>query len=177
MFRIIIAVIVVVIMGILGVAATKPDTFTYERKITINAPAEKIFPYINDFKNWLAWSPYEKKDPAMKRTYGAATVGKGAGYEWDGNDDIGAGRMDITNVTEPSRIEIRLEFFRPFEAVNTAVFTLSPVAGGTEVSWAMSGEANFISKIMCVFFDVDKMVGNDFEQGLAALKALGESGG
>lgn len=176
MLKIIGIVVAVIILGVLVFASTKPDNFTYERKITINAPAEKIFPYINDFKNWLAWSPYEKKDPAMKRTYGATTVGKGASYEWDGNDEIGAGRMDITEVTEPSRIEIRLEFFRPFKAVNTAVFTLQPVAGGTEVSWAMSGEANFISKIMCVFFDVDKMVGNDFEQGLAALKSLSENG-
>lgn len=176
MFNTIAVIVVAIVVGILGYAATRPDTFSYERKITINAPAEKIFPYINDFKNWLAWSPYEKKDPALKRNYGATTIGKGASYEWDGNKDIGAGRMDITDITEPSRVAIRLEFFRPFKAVNTAEFTLQPVVGGTEVRWVMAGQANFISKIMGLFFDMDAMVGKDFEEGLAALKNLGESG-
>lgn len=174
MFNTIAVIAVAIVVGILGYAATRPDTFSYERRITINAPAQKIFPYINDFNNWLAWSPYEKKDPAMKRSYGATTIGKGASYEWDGNKDIGAGRMDITDVTEPSHIAIRLEFFRPFKAVNSADFTLLPVAGGTEVRWVMAGQANFISKIMGLFFDMDAMIGKDFEQGLTALKSISE---
>jgi hypothetical protein len=177
MFKIIVIIIAVIVIGIVAYASTRPDTFSCERKIIINAPAEKIFPHINDFKNWLAWSAYEKKDPGMKRSYGATTIGKGASYEWDGNKDIGAGRMDITDVTEPTRIEIRLEFFRPFKAVNSAVFTLQPVAGGTEVHWVMAGPANIISKIMSLFFDMDKMIGKDFDDGLAALKALSENGG
>lgn len=176
MLNTILIIIAIVVASILGIAATQPDSFTYERKITINAPPEKIFPHINDFKNWLAWSPYEKKDPAMKRIYGSTTVGKGASYEWDGNKEIGAGRMEILDVTEPSRVTIKLEFFRPFKAVNTAEFKLQPVTGGTEVSWGMSGRAQFISKIMCLFFDMDKMVGNDFEAGLSAMKGISESG-
>jgi hypothetical protein len=176
MLKIIAIVVLVVIIAILGYAATQPDTFSYERKITIKASAEKIFPFINDFKNWLAWSPYEKKDPGMKRTYSPNTAGKGANYEWDGNKEIGAGRMDITEVAEPSLIKIRLEFFRPFKAVNTAEFTLLPVDGGTEVRWVMSGQNQFISKVMCLFFNMDEMIGKDFEAGLVALKALGEGG-
>jgi len=177
MLKIIAIIVLVVVIAILGYAATRPDTFSYERKIRINAPADKIFPCINDFKNWLAWSPYEKKDPGMKRSYGATTIGKGASYEWDGNKDIGAGRMDITDVTEPTRIVIRLEFFRPFKTVNSAVFTLQPVGGATEVHWMMAGPANIVSKIMGMFFDMDKMIGKDFEDGLTALKALSENGG
>jgi len=177
MFKIIVIVVLVAVVAILIYAVTQPDTFSYERKIRINAPAEKIFPYINDFKHWLAWSPYEKKDPGMKRSYGATTIGKGASYEWDGNKDIGAGRMDITDVTDPTRIVIRLEFFRPFKTVNSAVFTLQSVAGGTEVRWVMAGPANIVSKIMGLFFDMDKMIGKDFEDGLAALKNLAENGG
>jgi len=177
MFNTIAIIVLVVIAGVIGYAATRPDTFSYERKITINAPAEKIFPYINDFKNWLVWSPYEKKDPAMKRTYSPNTAGKGANYEWDGNKEIGAGRMDITDVVEPSQIKIRLEFFRPFAAVNTAEFTILPVSTGTEVRWVMSGKNQFISKVMCLFFNMDEMIGKDFDAGLAALKSASESGG
>jgi uncharacterized protein YndB with AHSA1/START domain len=174
MLNTILVIIIVVIAGVLGYAATRPDDFVHQRSAIINAAPETIFPYINDFEQWRAWSPYETKDPAMARTYDAIKAGKGAGYAWDGNKEIGAGRMDITDTEEPSRITIRLEFFRPFKSVCTTEFTLRPVAGGTEVQWKMFGKSSFIPKLMGIFFDMDPIIGRDFEQGLAALKALGE---
>jgi uncharacterized protein YndB with AHSA1/START domain len=169
-------ILALAIAGILTYTAMQPDSFTYSRSIVINAPAEKVFPYINDFKSWTSWSPYEKKDLTMKRMYGATTIGEGATYAWDGNDEVGAGRMMITETNEPSRILIRLEFMRPFAAVNSAEFMLRPVDFGTEVSWVMSGPATFVSKIMCLFFDVDAMIGKDFDAGLAELKRVSEAG-
>ena len=165
---------VVVVAGILIYAATKPDSFRVQRTIVINAPPDKVLPLITDFKAWPAWSPYEKKDPAMKRTYGATTAGKGATYAWDGDRNVGSGSMEIMDAPAPSRITIKLDFKRPFEAHNVADFTLVPVEGGTSVSWSMSGPTPFFGKILHAFIDMDKMVGRDFEAGLANLKTLAE---
>ena len=167
-------VVVVLIAGVLILAATKPDTFRIERKATIKAPPEKVFGFLSDFKQWGAWSPWDKKDPAMKRNFGATTSGKGATYAWEGNKDVGIGTMEIAESAPPSKLAIKLNFVKPFEANNLVNFTLTPATGGTEVAWSMEGKNNFISKVMQVFMSMDKMVGPDFEAGLANLKAAAE---
>lgn len=174
MLKIIGIIIAVLIAGILILAAMKPDTFRIERKATIKAPPEKIFGILNDFKQWSVWSPWEKKDPAMKRNFGAVTAGKGETYTWEGNKEVGQGGMEITDATPPNKLTIALNFIKPFEASNTVNFALTPAADGTEVAWSMEGKCNFISKIMQVFVSMDKMVGPDFEAGLANLKAAAE---
>lgn len=171
---IILMVVVVAIAAVLILAAAKPDTFRIERTATIKAPPEKVFPLIDSFPAWTSWSPYENRDPNMKRTYGAETAGKGATYAWDGNKDIGSGSMEILEATPPSKVVIKLDFTKPFEAHNTAEFTMMPASDGTTVTWAMYGPQNLVGKVMGLFFDMDKMVGHDFETGLANLKAAAE---
>lgn len=170
----IIAVLAVVVIGILIIASTKPDTFRIERRAVINAPPEKVFALINDFHAWPLWSPWEKRDPNLKRQHSGAPAGKGAIYAWEGNRNVGKGQMEIIESTHSSRVLIKLDFFVPFEAHNTADITLSPKAGGTEVVWAMYGPSLFMSKVMTTFFDMDKMVGKDFEEGFANMKAVAE---
>jgi uncharacterized protein YndB with AHSA1/START domain len=174
MLKTIAIIVVVAIAAVLGLAATKPDTFRVQRSATIKAPPDKVFALINDFRNWSQWSPWEKLDPAMKRTHSGPPSGKGAVYEWDGNKEVGAGRMEITEPTPPSKLVIKLDFIRPFEGHNTAEFTLQPQGDGTNLTWAMHGPAPFISKVMQVFFSMDGMIGKDFETGLANLKAVAE---
>ena len=171
----IIAIIaVVLIAGVLIFAATKPDIFRVQRTASIKAPPEKIFAFINDFKRWDAWSPWEKKDPAMKRTYGAATSGKGAMYAWEGNKDVGQGSMEIAESVPPSKVTLKLDFVKPFEAHNIVEFTLEPKGDTTNVTWAMQGPTPYFAKIIHVFINMDSMVGKDFETGLANLKAAAE---
>ncbi len=173
-FAYIAAALVVVVAGILIYAATRPDTFRVQRSASIKAPPGKIFPLISDLKGWGAWSPYEKKDPAMKRTFGAVTAGKGAVYEWHGDKNVGRGRMEITDAMQPSKIAIKLDFFEPFEAHNTTEFTMVRKDDATAVTWSMYGPASFLSKLMGVFFNMDRMVGADFEAGLSNLKTIAE---
>jgi len=168
------AVIVVIIAGILIYAATKPDTFRVQRTASIKAPPDKIFPLINDLHAWSAWSPYEKKDPAMKRTFSGAPSGKGAVYEWDGDKNVGKGRMEITDSASPSKVIIKLDFIKPFEGHNTAEFTMEPKGDNTVVTWAMYGPSAFMMKVMGIFMNMDNMIGNDFAVGLANLKAVAE---
>jgi len=167
-------VLVVVVAGLLIFAATKPDSFRIERTAGIKAPPDKIFALINDFHQWGKWSPYEKIDPALKRTFGGAEAGKGATYEWSGNKNIGSGRMEILEAQAPSRILIKLDFMAPFEAHNTAEFTLVPTGETTSVTWAMYGPQPFMGKVMTIFFNMEKMVGGQFEEGLANLEAAVE---
>jgi uncharacterized protein YndB with AHSA1/START domain len=177
MFEIIAIVAVVLAVAIavvLVLAARKPDTFRVQRAIIVKAPPEKIFPLINDFHQWRTWSPYETKDPAMKRSYSGAESGKGAVYGWEGNKNVGSGRMEILDAQAPSRIVIKLDFFTPFEGHNTAEFTMLPQGDGTNVTWLMHGPAPFMSRLMQVFIDFDNMIGKDFEIGLANLKRLAE---
>ena len=173
MLKIIGIVIVLAIVALLVAAAMQPDTFRVERSIAIKAPPEKIQPFIADFRGWTAWSPWEKKDPAMNRTLGGPERGKGATYAWEGNKEVGSGKMEILEA-EPQKVAIKLMFLKPFEATNTAEFTLAPQGDTTTVKWAMFGPANYIQKVMCLFFNMDKMVGPDFEAGLAALKSAAE---
>jgi uncharacterized protein YndB with AHSA1/START domain len=160
---------------ILIVAAMRPDTFRVQRSIDINAPAEKIFPLINDYQQWASWSPYEKVDPAMQRTFSGTPSGKGSVYEWRGNKNVGHGRMEILDTTPPSKIVIKLDFFTPFEAHNTAEFTLQPKGSVTNVTWAMHGPAPYMAKIMHMFMNIDRMVGGQFQQGLTSMKSVAES--
>lgn len=166
--------IVCVVVAVLAYAATRPDTFRVQRTASIKTAPDKIFPHINDLHSWGAWSPYEKKDPAMKRTYGGAASGKGAVYAWEGNGNVGKGRMEITESSAPGKIALNLDFEQPFEAHNIAEFTMVPKGGVTEVTWAMHGPSPYMMKVMHLFFDMDKMVGTDFEAGLANLKTIAE---
>jgi hypothetical protein len=172
---VVIAVVLAIIVAIILIlAATKPDTFRIERTAMVNAPGEKIFPLIADFHQWLNWSPWEGRDPALKRTYSGAERGKGAVYAWEGNKNVGSGRMEILEATSPSKIVIKLDFLKPFEAHNTAEFTTLPQGSATKVVWVMHGPAPFMSKLMQVFMSFDNMIGKDFEAGLAKLKTISE---
>ena len=168
------AVIALVILTVLALAVVRPDELRVQRSIIINAPAERIHPHINDFALWRAWSPYEVKDPAMKRTLSGAASGLGAVYDWDGNKQVGSGRMEITGDVVASKVTIKLDFFKPFEGHNTAEFSLRPAGAGTEVTWVMFGPAVFMTKLMGLFFNMDKMIGTDFGKGLENLKAVVE---
>lgn len=168
-------IVVVFVAAVLVIAAGKPDTFRVQRSATIQAPPEKIYPLIEDFHRWALWSPWEKKDPAMKRTFSGAASGKGAVYTWDGDKNVGQGSMEITEATAPSKVALKLDFLEPFEAHNQVEFIIVPRGSASEVTWTMIGPANFLTKIMHVFFDMDRMVGGDFEAGLAALKAAAEA--
>jgi len=174
MLKTIAIIVVVLIAAILGYAMTMPDSFRVQRTTSIKAPPEKIFSIINDFHRWGSWSPWDKMDPEMKRTYSGAASGKGAAYAWQGNSKVGEGRMEIAD-TSPSKVTIKLDFMKPFEAHNTVEFTLEPKGDSTNVTWAMYGPSEFITKVMGVFVSMDKMVGKDFETGLANLKALAET--
>ena len=167
---IIAVVLAIVIAIVLILAATKPNTFSVQRATTVKAPPERIFPLINDFHQWGSWSPYENKDPAMKRSYSGAADGKGAVYGWEGNKNVGSGRMEILDTSKPSKIVIKLDFFTPFESHNTAEFTMLPQGDATNVTWRMHGPAPFMNKVMQVFMNLDKMIGKDFEAGLVNLK-------
>jgi hypothetical protein len=177
MFEIIVIIAIVLVVAvaiILILAAAKPDSFSVQRVITVQAPPERIFPLINDFHQWGSWSPYENKDPAMKRSYSGAASGTGAVYAWEGNKNVGSGRMEILDASAPSKIMIKLDFFTPFEAHNTAEFTMLPQGDATNVTWLMHGPLPFMGKIIHVFINMDNMIGKDFEAGLANLKRLTE---
>ncbi len=174
MLKIIGAILVVLIVGVLGFAATKPDSFRYDRKAVINAPAEKIFAILNDLHRGIEWSPFEQMDPDAERTFSGAEKGKGAIYHWDGNSDAGAGSLEILETTPPKNITLKLDFTKPFKATNTVEFDLAPVEGGTEVTWSMYGPNTYMGKIVSVFMDCEKMVTDNFDKGLANLKVLAE---
>jgi hypothetical protein len=165
----------IAVIAVLVIAALKSNTFRIARSTRIGAPAEKVYPFIADFHRWTAWSPWENLDPALKRSYSGADQGIGAVYAWEGNNKVGAGRMEITEATASSRVALNLDFLRPFRASNTVVFTLEPDADGTLVTWNMQGHLPYMAKVMHTLMNVDKMVGKDFEKGLAGLKSASES--
>ncbi len=150
--------------------ATRPGAFRIERSTTIDASPAKVFALINDFHEWAKWSPWEKIDPSMAKTYEGSEAGKGAVYRWSGDNKAGQGVMTILESAADSRIEIELAFLKPFQATNKAIFTLEPEGSGTKVSWAMEGNRAFAIKAFNVFMDMDKLVGNDFEKGLASMR-------
>ena len=174
MFKKIVIAVVVVIAGLLAFAAMQPDSFRVERTAILKAPPDKVYALINDFHRWGEWSPWEKLDPTMKRTFSGPVAGPGAVYEWSGSDKVGAGRMEITQTTPASRVAIKLDFIKPFEGHNLTEFVLEPQGDSTQVRWTMAGPAPFISKLMGVFVSMDKMIGKDFEAGLANMQAASE---
>jgi len=174
MLKTIALVVVAAIAALLIFAATRPDTFRVERTARIQAPAEKIFPLIDDFHRWGTWSPYEKLDPEMKRTFGGSASGKGATYAWDSKGKAGAGRMEIVESSPSSKIAINLDFTSPMEGHNLAEFTLQPQGDATMVTWSMQGKSPYAAKLMGIFFNMDQMIGKDFEAGLANLKTATE---
>ena len=145
------------------------STFEVRRSTVIPAAAEEIFPLVNNFHEWTAWSPWETIDPGMSRRYFGGESGAGAGYEWSGNRKTGSGTMEIEESVPSSLVRIRLQFTKPFKALNPTTFSFTPVQGGTEVTWRMTGENKGIGKVFALFMNMDKMVGGDFERGLAAL--------
>jgi uncharacterized protein YndB with AHSA1/START domain len=166
----------IVLLGALALfVASRPAAFHIERETAIAAPAERVFPLVNDLRVWPRWSPYETRDPSMQRSYEGADAGLGASYGWDGNDDVGAGRMTITESVPNERVAIRLEFLRPFVATNQVEFVFAPSEGATRVVWAMDGRNGFTGKLIALLMDMDAMIGADFEKGLAALKAAAEA--
>ncbi len=167
-------IVIAVIIVALLYAATRPDTFRVERSIRINATPEKIAPLVYDFHQWEKWSPWEKIDPALTRTYSGAASGKGAIYAWVGNKDVGQGRMEVVEAASPAKVLIKLDFLAPFEAHNLVEFTLVPEGNATVVTQAMYGPSPFVSKVMGLVFSMDKMVGGKYEEGLRSLKALAE---
>lgn len=175
MFKKIAIVLVALIGGVLVFAATKPDSFHFERAATIDASPERIEPLLTDFREWSQWSPWEKLDPQMKRTYSGPASGKGAVYEWSGDGNVGAGRMEILSAS-PTEVDIKLDFLKPMETSNITKFVLTPGSNSTGVVWSMDGPMPYLSKLMTVFVSMDSLLSKDFEQGLADLKAAAEKG-
>jgi uncharacterized protein YndB with AHSA1/START domain len=155
--------------------ATRPAHFRIQRSALINAPSAVVFPLIDDFHNWPKWSPWEKLDPNMKKTFSGAPAGSGASYAWVGNDKAGEGRMTITDSKPSELVSMKLEFIKPFAATNQATFALTPSGTGTQIVWSMEGDNGFVSKAFCLVMDMDKLVGKDFEEGLANLNKLAQA--
>jgi uncharacterized protein YndB with AHSA1/START domain len=170
----ILVIILLLVLVLVIFAMTKPNEFAIRRAISIHAPPERVYALVNDFREWPKWSPWEKLDPALKRTHSGAESGKGSVYAWEGNKQAGAGRMEIVDSVPPSRIDIKLSFFKPFNAENRTLFTFVPAGDGTNVTWEMSGINNLMFKMMGIVMNMDKMIGRDFEKGLAAMKAEAE---
>jgi hypothetical protein len=174
MFKKIIIGLSVLILIVLALAAMQPSTYSVTRSIAIKAPAERIQPLISDFHNWPLWSPWEKLDPAMKRTFSGATKDLGAVYAWEGNKDVGRGRMEVVSLTPPTKVGIKLNFYVPMESAAMTDFVLEPKGDTTTVTWTMSGKTGFMAKMMSVFVSMDSMIGPAFESGLAQMKAVAE---
>jgi len=174
MLKTIAIIVVLLIVGVLLFATTRPDTFRVQRAASIKAPPEKIFPLINDLQRFGAWNPFAKKDPGIKESYSGPASGKGAVCTFDGNKDVGKGSLEITDSASPNKVSMRLHMIEPFEADNNIEFTLEPRGELTNVTWAMEGKSPYLAKIIQLFFNMDRMIGRDFEAGLAGLKAVAE---
>ena len=176
--KIILSVLAVLVIGIVVVGilvSMQPDEYTVVRSATFNAPPEKVFEQVNDFRNWKVWSPWEKLDPNMKTTLSGPESGKGAGYAWIGNDDVGEGKMTIVESRPFEMVGIDLEFLQPFAMRSRSDFTFKPEGGGTNVTWTMKGENGVVGKAFSLVMDMDSMIGKDFEKGLAQMKPIVET--
>jgi uncharacterized protein YndB with AHSA1/START domain len=169
------AAVVLVVVVLAVIVAMQPSEFRIERSAVIAAPAPAVFAQVNDFHNWEAWSPWAKLDPAAKNSFEGAPAGKGAAYSWAGNNKVGEGRMTITESRPNELIRIKLEFLKPFEAINTAEFTFRPEGERTAVTWSMYGHNNFISRAVFLFVNMDTALGGEFEKGLASMKSAAEA--
>ena len=176
MIKTIALVALLAIAVLLIYAATQPDTLSVQRSASIKAPAEKIHPLIDDLQRFNTWNPFDKKDPNIKGSYSGPNKGPGAGYDFEGNKEVGKGRIKIVASTAPNKVTMQLDMLEPIEGHNTVEFTLVPRGDTTEVTWAMRGKSPFIGKLMGVFINMDKMIGGEFETGLANLKTLAERG-
>ncbi len=172
----ILIVLGLIVLALVGLVALQPAEFHIERSTRIAAPPASAFAQVNDFHNWDAWSPWAKLDPSMKTEYSGPTSGEGASYSWVGNNEVGEGRMTIVESKPDELVNIKLEFLKPMEATNTAKFAFKPEGDETLVTWSMDGKNTFITKAFHLVMNMDKMIGGQFEQGLAALKAAAESG-
>jgi hypothetical protein len=166
--------LLVIVAVVLVAAAMQPNSFSVARSTTVNASPTAVFPHVNQLKNWEAWNPWGKLDPNMKLTYDGPEAGVGASYSWVGNNEVGEGKMTITESRPNELVQFKLEFFKPMAGVSTSKFTLVPKGNQTEVTWAMTGENNYVAKIFCLFMNMDKMIGGQFEKGLAELKSAAE---
>ena len=171
----ILLVLAALLGGVVLFASRQPNTFRIERRAVIRAAPQVIFDQINDLVAWQGWSPWAKKDPNAKMTFGPTIAGSGAWCTWDGDRNVGKGRMTILASHPHDHVHFRLDFEAPFKATNIAEFTLVARGESTEVVWAMHGTSNLMSKVMCLFMDMDKMVGTDFEKGLASLTSICET--
>jgi hypothetical protein len=171
--KILIALAIIVVVLVV-IVALQPSDFRVARSTAISAPPPAVFAQVNDFHKWEAWNPWGKIDPAMKQTYDGAPAGPGAIYTWSGNNEVGEGRMTIAESRPNELVRVKLEFFKPFAATNTAEFTFVPEGNQTRVTWSMFGEKNFMAKAIHLFMNMDKMIGGQFEKGLAAMKSIVE---
>jgi uncharacterized protein YndB with AHSA1/START domain len=174
MIAVVVVLLVVGVAAVLAYAATRPDAFQVARSVSIKAPPEKIFPLIDDLRAFNKWNPFLKNDPATKLSYSGPDRSKGAAHEWEGNSRVGKGRVEITDSVPSSKIVMKLDMIKPMEGHNRVEFTLEPSGDATTVTWAMSGESAYIAKVIGVVMSMDKMVGGEFEKGLADLKSLAE---
>jgi len=177
--KVLLSAVVIIVGLVVGFAvgvALQPSHYQVERSATIAAPPATVFAQVNDFHKWEAWSPWAKIDPKMKQSFEGAPAGTGAIYSWAGNSDVGEGRMTITDSRPSELIKIKLEFIKPFAAVDATDFTFTPQGNQTAVKWTMSGDKNFLMKAFTLFGNMDKMVGDDFEKGLKQMKAVAEAG-
>jgi hypothetical protein len=170
LFKLLLAAIVLMLVY----AWFRPNTFRVERSTVINAPSDKVYKHVANFRQWQAWSPWEGLDPDLRRTFAGPTEGVGAAYSWEGNKKVGAGRMELTKADPKTGLSLKLDFFRPFKANNITDINFTQDSGGTRVNWAMYGPHPFVMRLMSMFVSMDKMVGKDFEKGLAQLKAVSE---
>ena len=175
MFKKILIALAVIIVVFLIIVATRPGEYRVTRSASITAPPATVFAQVNDFHKWEPWNPWGKIDPAMKVNYEGPPAGKGAIYSWVGNSEVGEGRMTITESRPNELILIHLEFFKPMAGVSPTEFTFKPDGNQTVVTWTMTGKNNFIAKAVCLFMNMDKMIGGQFEKGLAAMKAIAEA--
>jgi uncharacterized protein YndB with AHSA1/START domain len=173
---VVVAAVALVVVGVGLLALRQPDTYKVERSIAMAVPPEAVYQQVSDFKAWDRWSPWAKLDPKMKTEFGGTPGAPGSTYYWVGDDKVGEGRMTITEAAPPLRVAIKLEFMKPFASVADTAFTLAPQGAGTKVTWSMAGKNEFLGKVMCVFMDMDKMIGKDFEKGLAQLAAASATG-
>lgn len=174
MLWIILGVVAALLLLLIVLIAAKPNKFKVERGININASPATIFSYVNDFHNWVLWSPWEKLDPEMKKVFEGPIAGKDSSYHWVGNKQVGEGQMTILESTPSSHIRIKLQFIKPIATTNDTVFSFQPEGNDTAVRWSMEGKSNFMMKIFTLFMNMDEMIGRDFVKGLGALKNLSE---
>jgi hypothetical protein len=173
MLRMILWIALILVVACLLYATTRPN-LVVQRSVVIQAPPEKIYPLINDFHEWSVWSPWEKLDPAMQKTFSGPESGRGAGYAWRGTSKVGQGSMEITDSAASNHVTIKLDFVKPFEGHHITEFTLDPQDDATRVTWTLQSQSSYRAKLIGVFVNMDKAVGKDFEAGLANLKAASE---